>query len=439
MLKNLSPALAALALLVACQAPRPLPPEPALVTGRWSEVALDDLEAAASGAPKHGLPSQTPALQEIEMLRASARTSAAARESLDDLADDVLSRLAQTYAAGLVDPALDPAWHIPRAAGADTEAILTARMTGESSSALLQSLLPRDPQYAALVAELARVSGEADGAADAEGRSREQRLSSLRVSLERWRWLPRDLGDRRIEVRIPQFEAVYRAPSVVDRHRIIVGARASQTPSFVASMEAVTINPTWTVPRSILSNELLPRFRRDPSAAARESYDVIDSRGQVVAPESVDWNARPFPYVLRQRAGAANALGRLKFEMPNPYDAYLHDTPNRRLFERQDRALSHGCIRVEGPLGLAATILAPAWTEASLQTAIDEGATTRIPLATPLPVYALYITAAANPDGAVTYASDIYQRDAAILAALNAPDAAYAASRSVAGATECSG
>jgi L,D-transpeptidase YcbB len=433
MLRPLAAALAALSLLAACQAPRTEP-----VAGRWTEAALDDLAAAAAGVTAHGLPPETAALNELGTLREGARTDEQARAVLDQLADELFSRLAHVYAQGMVDPALDPAWRISRAGPAETEALLAARAGGGSASLLLQELLPQDAQYAGLVRALAEVTAEPEGALGPNEISQEQRLASLRVSLERWRWLPRDLGNPRVEVRIPHFEAVYRGPEGEQRHRVIVGALATQTPSFAAQIEAVTVNPTWTVPRSILSDELLPRYRRNPSAVGAEGYDILDSRGRAVDPDSVDWNAHSFPYTLRQRAGAANALGRIKFEMPNPYDAFLHDTPNRTLFARDVRALSHGCVRVENPVRLAA-VLAPDRDAAAFEAAIEAGATRRMPLATAVPVYALYITAVADTDGTVRYADDLYERDASILAALEAPDAQLAASAVRTPGTECSG
>lgn len=171
-------------------------------------------------------------------------------------------------------------------------------------------------------------------------------------------------------------------------------------------------------------NELLPDFARDPGAAARGGYEITNSAGIAIDPALVDWRARPFPYQVRQRPGAANALGRVKFEMPNPYDIYLHDTPNHALFARERRALSHGCVRVDDALDLAGAILAtPA---AALQQNVDVGATVTLPLNAPLPIYVIYMTVTGSGD-AITYADDIYGRDAAIIAALDAPPAAAVA------------
>jgi murein L,D-transpeptidase YcbB/YkuD len=156
----------------------------------------------------------------------------------------------------------------------------------------------------------------------------------------------------------------------------------------------------------------------------RENFDVLDSSGRTVEPATVDWRARPFPYTLRQRPGPSNALGRLRFDLPNPYAVFLHDTPSRSLFARADRALSHGCIRVAEPVALATMALGDAaWDQAAIEAAIDNGATQTIALASPLPIYVLYVTAAADSIVEVRYADDIYGRDVAILRALDSSSA----------------
>src|SRR5690606_28524342 len=153
---------------------------------------------------------------------------------------------------------------------------------------------------------------------------------------------------------------------------------------------------------SIVLNELAPRFARNPAAASREGYDVLDAAGRIVDPSAVNWNARPFGYQLRQRPGPGNALGRLRFDLPNPFAVYLHDTPNRTSFARAARALSHGCVRVESPVALAAALAeAPGWSEAELQAQIDAGAESRLPLPDPVPVSILHFMTALPPGGEI--------------------------------------
>lgn len=403
----------------------------------WSFSALADLRSAAEAAPLHGLPAQTRASDELARLETRAAIDGEAARALDSAADALFERLALAHAMGHVSPEVaDPDWAIQPPPPPDLVALRQAVAAGASPLTVLSELAPNAPEYAALMAELARVDAEPVGATDAAGLSREERIERLRANLERWRWLPRALPQRRVEALVPFFELRTRGMAASSAHRIIVGARRTQTPSFAAAIESITLNPTWTPPASIANGELLPRFRRDPAAAAREGFDVVDRAGAVVAPGDVNWSARPFPFTLRQRPGPSNALGRLRFDLPNPYAVHLHDTPSRGLFERDERALSHGCIRVAEPVQLAARVLSdPAWDEAALNAAIEEGATTTIRLSEPVAVYVLYLTAAPDENGAVRYADDIYGRDTRLLRALEARPQRVQAARPT--ATEC--
>ncbi|HEX8900941.1 L,D-transpeptidase family protein [Vitreimonas sp.] len=420
----------------------PTTPSPAIErpARAWSAAALAELRAALDAAPAQGFASDLATLAELDRLdRASARDADAAA-ALDALADETFARLATYFAAGAVDPAqIDPEWRFPRPAAPDIAALRASVAAGVSPSLLLNGLLPTAPDYSALIAELAALQALPASDTDANGRARDARIDAVRANLERWRWLPRELPGRRIDVLVPFFELRLRdgaAPAIV--HPVIVGARRTPSPSFGAAINSITLNPTWTPPSSILTNELLPRFRRDPGAAEADGFDVLDRAGQVVDPALVDWRARPFPYTLRQRAGAGNALGRLRFDLPNPYAVYLHDTPSRGLFARADRALSHGCIRVSEPETLAAAVLAdPAWSLEALQTAIEIGETQTVQVPTPLPIYIVYLTAARDTSGAIGYADDIYRRDAPLLRALDNAGDQIAALDAGDATTEC--
>lgn len=400
-------------------APQPLPETPP--PRAWSTAQLADLRAVALAAPGQGLALESEALAQIDRLEPLSLRDAEMARQLDATADALLEQLALSFAIGAIDPAeFDPDWRIARPPAPDVAMLRRHVSEGGGVAETLAAQLPAAPEYAALVAELARVQSEAEGAADADGVSKGARIARLRASLERWRWLPRDLPVRRVDVLVPFFELRLRDAALSTSHVIIVGARGTQTPSFAAAIETITLNPTWTPPSSILLGELLPRFRRDPDAVAREGFDVIDSAGHVVDPADVDWRARPFRYTLRQRAGPGNALGRLRFDLPNLYAVFLHDTPSRGLFAREDRALSHGCIRVSEPVALAADALAdPLWDETVLNAAIDAGETQVITLSAPLPIYILYLTAAPDQEGVIRYADDIYGRDAGVLRALD--------------------
>lgn len=418
------------------QAPSQIEAPPARA---WSAEQLADLREMARIAPSHGLQPETDVLDLIDRLEPLSLSDGDLAQRLDATADALFARLASRFASGGVDPTqTDPEWRIAPPSPPDVIALQRAVTDGANVADTLSALLPSAPEYAALATELARVQAEAEGALDANGVSRETRIDRLRASMERWRWLPRNMPARRIDVLVPFYELRLRDSNLDIRHAVIVGASHTQTPSFGAAIETVTLNPTWTPPSSIVQGELLPRFRRNPSAAAAESFDVIDSAGHVVDPADVNWGARPFPYTLRQRAGPGNALGRLRFDLPNPYAVFLHDTPSRGLFAREDRALSHGCIRVSEPVALAANVLAdPLWDEPALNAAIETGATQAVTLGAPLSIYVLYFTAASDENGVVRYAEDIYHRDRALLRALDREPPLQIASRA-ATQTECS-
>jgi murein L,D-transpeptidase YcbB/YkuD len=413
----------ALLALAACAAPPVVAPSPspsavAAPHGAWSPAALADLRAIAMAAPREGLPAPLRLVAALDAAMALPPGEPERASRTDGAADALAAHLASAFAQGGVAPSqADPEWRIPRSPPPDLAALRAAALGGAFSEALA-ALAPGDEEYAALRTALAAALAEAPGTADAGGRVREERIALLRASLERRRWLPRALPADRIEVRTPHFQLVrYEDGAVAARHAVIVGAPRTPTPSFAAAIEAVTLNPSWTPPASILHGELLPRFARDPGAAAREGYEALDAAGAAIA--DVDWRLRPFPYAVRQRPGPRNALGAIKFELPNPYAVYLHDTPTRALFAEPRRAFSHGCVRVAQPASLAAALLGGAWTAAALEQAAADGATRRLPLAETVPVYFLYLTAMRGADGAIVYADDLYGRDRALLAALD--------------------
>lgn len=394
--------------------------------GAWSEVALADLVALARDAPHEGLPDGSAAIEDLEAFARLAPADNAAAAQRDVAADAIFASLARSFAQGAADPArADPQWLIPLAPVPDIAALRDRVAMGETPSSVLLPLLPQSNDYAALRAALARAATEDETAVD-QGLDRRARIVSLRASLERWRWLPRAMPLPRVEVETPQYRVrLLRQGAPASVHAAIVGAPRSPTPAFAAEIGSVTLNPYWVPPRSILAGELLPLFRRDAAAAARGGYEVLDERGASVALSDVDWSLRPFPYRVRQRPGPGNALGQVRLDLPNPYAVFLHDTPSRSLFARAERALSHGCVRVHNALELAAALLGE--DEATLQRRVDGGATQTIPLAAPTSVYVLYMTAAADEDGTIVYARDIYGRNAGVLAALEAPDAALVA------------
>lgn len=391
---------------------------PAAFARSWTAPQLDDLERAALAAPEEGVPAAATATEHLVQMRRVRAIDPVYQGAVDLAADDLFAQLAQAFARGAINPAsVDREWRLAPPPPTDIATLSAALDAGAAPSVLLRGLLPSSPDYRALRAELLRLAGEPDSETLLAQRAQ------IRANLERWRWLPRHWPERRVEVRLAQFELTFYpgAGAAPLTHAVIIGARRTPSPVFSAAIESVRLNPDWTPPQNILVNELLPRFRRDPSAAVREGFEAVDAEGQVVSAADIDWRARPFPYQVRQRAGPGNALGRLRFNLPNPYAVYLHDTPNRGLFTRADRALSHGCIRVQAPVALAAAVIGVAgWDVASLEAAIETGEPRTIDLAAPTPVYVLYLTTARGEDGAIVYLDDLYRRDRALIAALDA-------------------
>lgn len=258
----------------------------------------------------------------------------------------------------------------------------------------------------------------------------EDRIDRLVVNLERWRWMPAELGPRHILVNIPAFQVVVRdGDEPVLRLRAIVGREYRQTPVFSGRMTYLVLAPFWHVPPGIAGRDKLPEIRRDPSYIAAQRMTLLDLRtNRPVDPRSVDWStmtAAQFNqrYRLRQDPGPQNALGDVKFMFPNPYNVYLHDTPTRELFGETERAFSSGCIRVENPLELASFLLRedPSWTPDRIRRTVEGGAETTAALTAAVPVHLQYWTAFVDEDGRLNYRRDLYDRDAAVLAALRAP------------------
>ncbi|HVA13506.1 MAG TPA: L,D-transpeptidase family protein [Stellaceae bacterium] len=237
------------------------------------------------------------------------------------------------------------------------------------------------------------------------------RVRQIRWNLERWRSLPRITAATRIEVNAAAAMAtLYRDDQPVRVMRAIVGAAVHPTPVLRARISSVMLNPPWVVPSSIIEKEIRPMLKRDPDYLDRFGFAYQDVGGGTE---------------LVQRPGPTNALGQVKFEMPNPDDIYMHDTPERQLFALARRYVSHGCVRVEDPRGLARVLLdSDQWSRGAIDDAIATGQTQSVPLHRSLPVYVLYWTAFVDPDGTVEFRDDIYGRDRRLAEALAARAAA---------------
>jgi murein L,D-transpeptidase YcbB/YkuD len=244
----------------------------------------------------------------------------------------------------------------------------------------------------------------------------EERIRQLRISMERVEMLADAESRDFLLVNVPAFEAyLVRDGQVVSTSGVIVGETEQQTPSFQASMKSVVINPTWTVPYSIASEELLPKIQGNIGFLQRGGYSVFDPDGNPVDPANVDWQSlhrNRFPLTLVQQPGPANELGRIKFMFPNEYGVCMHDTPGKHLFSYDSRAFSHGCIRIAEPIGFAAVLLErEGWTLDRIVEQLLSGETHAIWLSEPLAVIVTYLTAFVDEAGTTHFYRDIYDRD----------------------------
>ncbi len=299
------------------------------------------------------------------------------------------------------DPSIAPLIAPPQEAKAATEE--TAGKTEAQPEALYDSAL-----VAAVGRAQARYGLNATGVAGpsliaALNTPAEWRLAEIKASLERWRWTPRSLPGDRIEINIPAaWLDEYEGGRVQLSMRIIDGRPANPTPSFIDEVELIVFNPPWNVPRTIAAKEIWPKARKRPGYLAREQF--------IVKPDGS----------LQQKAGPKSALGRVKFDLPNSFDVYLHDTPARSLFAREARQLSHGCMRLEKPADLAKQLLKddPNWPAAKIDETMKGGPTLRVPLAKRMPVYVFYWTAFVDGHGQVNFRPDVYGWDEKLLGML---------------------
>jgi murein L,D-transpeptidase YcbB/YkuD len=260
------------------------------------------------------------------------------------------------------------------------------------------------------------------------------RVEQIELALERFRWLPHRFSEPPLAVNIPEFR-LYATRFEQGRYeraddelsmKVIVGeAWERQTPVFASKIRSVIFWPFWDVPPSIATQELLPRLRRDPETLAREHLELVEGYGAQstpvpLSPENLERLAAG-ELRLRQPPGLHNALGQVKFVFPNPFHVFLHGTPTPGLFARERRDFSHGCIRAEDPLALALHVLRsePDWTPERIALALAGPGTQEVRLTRPLPVYVMYLTAVARPDGTVQFFPDLYGLDARLATLLS--------------------
>lgn len=260
--------------------------------------------------------------------------------------------------------------------------------------------------------------------------SARDRVRQIEVNMERWRWLPQDLGERYLLVNIPNFELnLFEGGEVTMSMRAVVGRSYRMTPVFSDRMTYLVLNPRWNVPYSIATQDILPKLKSDPDYLKNQNMRLFQGGGgdqRELTQGQVDWtqvSPRNFNYTIRQDPGPTNALGRVKFMFPNQFNVYLHDTPARELFSRTERTFSSGCIRLERPLDLAAYLLGRDrnWSRNDLDTALARGTEQSVSLNTAVPVHLLYWTAWVEPGGRLQFRNDIYSRDTPVRMALDEP------------------
>ncbi|ADZ70639.1 L,D-transpeptidase family protein [Polymorphum gilvum] len=254
------------------------------------------------------------------------------------------------------------------------------------------------------------------------GDSNADKIAKLELALERSRWLPEDLGSRRVFINQPAFTATYvesgKAPLAM---RVVVGTKANQTSFFYDQIETVEYNPYWGVPYSIIVNEKLPKLAADPGYLDKIGYEVTTASGKPIPSASVDWHAvatKKLSVNVRQRPGSDNALGELKILFPNKHAIYMHDTPSKSLFNKDVRAFSHGCVRLSDPRAMAAAVLGK--SKDYVASRIAGGKNESEDVTGVIPVYVAYFTAWPETDGTIGYYGDVYDRDMYLTRALEA-------------------
>lgn len=317
---------------------------------------------------------------------------------LDRVATDTFLLLATHLRDGRTPNAARKQWFMVDSDG-DSEPLLsllsTALLAG-SVPETLAALDPVHPDFLALKAALAKAKAPADA-------------NAIRVNMERWRWMPRTLGERYVVSNVPEYlTRVVHGGTIIATHKAVVGKAATPTPQLNPMATGIIVNPTWTLPRSIINEGIGATIARSPGSARAQGYT---------------WTGSGKTLSVVQKAGPGNALGVMKMEMLNPHAIYLHDTPSKGAFGAAARAFSHGCIRTERALhfsGLMAVMFAGKSPE-EFGEAIASGATTRFGFDNPFPVYVAYWTVIPDGKGGVKKLADIYGRDAPVVASFAKP------------------
>jgi len=399
---------------------------PVWLEQRRATAKMEALVAAVKRAGRDGL---DPLLYDIAFV--DERGGNGRKRFSEEDAGEVEVRLTFAYmqfasdlANGVSDLAQShPAWHV-RPRTFDPAAHLTTAIADGKIAESLDALRPSNQEYRALgelLADYRHRASNGQSATGIDGVSLAERIKQIELNMERWRWLPRERAAKHIVVNIPAFRLdVWERDTVAVSMRVVVGKKDTPTPIFNDAMTHVVFSPYWNVPPTIAKNETLPSALRDPSFLQRTNMEVLDEKGQVVDPESIDLE-RAGDYRFRQRPGSSNALGHVKFMFPNEFNVYLHDTPADSLFARASRSFSHGCVRLEQPQALAEYLLKDRaeWTRETIAEAMHAGEERTVKLREPVPVYIGYWTVDVTPDGKAAFMPDVYGLDARQAAALN--------------------
>ena len=406
---------------------------PVWLRDRRATANLHALTAAIKGSARDGLDPRLYDLAFIDGLSANGRKrfSEGAAGEIDTRLTYTYLRLSSDLANGVSALARShPAWRM-RPQTFDPTAHLTTAISDEEIAKSLDALKPATREYRALAGLLADYRRRADQGQPDTGMDRvalAQRIRQVELNMERWRWIPRENPARHIVVNIPAFRLeVWEGDAVALSMRVVVGKKDTPTPIFIDKLTHVVFSPYWNVPPTIAKDETLPSALGDPSFLQRTNMEILDDKGKVVDPASIDVD-RAGDYRFRQRPGKGNALGLVKFMFPNEFNVYLHDTPADSLFARATRLFSHGCVRVEDPQALAEYLLRerPEWTRERIVEAMNAGEERTVKLLEAVPVYIGYWTVDITPDGQPVFLPDVYGLDSRQAALLNEAAAAPA-------------
>jgi murein L,D-transpeptidase YcbB/YkuD len=383
---------------------------PAWIDGDKASPRLGTLLDALKHAEDHGLDPARYDVDRFQQIVAQAHENKGSYDAAGIAETDTrLTYAYLQYAADLLGWSGDPKAINPNWVRADNKTDLAQQLADAVASnrvrETLEELAPAHPQYKGLQTALARERQNPSG-----------HLEQILMNLQRWRWMPRQLGDRYVFVNVPAYQMqVVEGEQPVLAMRVIVGDPQHETPLFSDEMTTVVFSPNWNVPESIIRKEMLPKLVDDPGYLQRQDIEVVGTSGQVLDADAVDWfdESALARLHFRQQPGPKNALGLVKFQFPNPFDIYMHDTPQDALFNKEHRALSHGCVRLENPVALAEYVLRgkPEWTLEKIDEAMNAGHEQAVALKPHLPVHIGYFTVWVNADGSVTYTDDPYQLD----------------------------